>query len=457
MRGLVCASPGSMTTATAIADAIRCAANAAPLVLQIDHAVPLDAVMASGLTDVLIACTNSAELTELLSLLSEVRRAAPACAVVIVETGLSLHEIALLFSAGAYDFTSSSATTDELLARTHRALGLVTTIRIPDVRVVGHPKIKALIGESAPFLKVMSQLPVVAGCDAGALILGETGTGKEIFAQAVHYLSARASRPWIAVNCAAIPADLVENELFGHVRGAYTTAHASQAGLVREAEGGTLFLDEIDNLPFDAQAKLLRFVQTKEYRPVGSSSVVRADVRIIAASNQPLEQLVTAGRFRQDLFYRLNILTLSLPPLRDRRADIPALALHFLQQYASEYRRKVSGFGALALAHLIERSWPGNVRELQHVVERAVLMAHGPLLTMADIEQSGEAPVPVESFRHIKARIVASFERSYVEHLLVVNRGNITSAASAAKKNRRAFWELMRKHKIDPERFRVSQ
>jgi len=290
---------------------------------------------------------------------------------------------------------------------------------------------------------------VLAGCDAGVLVLGETGTGKEIFAQAVHYSSARSSRPWVAVNCGAIPAELMENELFGHTRGAYTGAHAPQSGLVREAEGGTLFLDEIDSLPYEAQAKLLRFVQAKEYRPVGCSTTLVANVRIIAASNQSLESRVEAGKFRRDLFYRLNVLSLTLPPLRERREDIPALALHFLRQFAVQHRRHITGLAARATAHLL-------VRELQHVIERAVLMAQGPLLALGDFEQRAETADVAESFRRSKQRVVENFERNYLEHLLTVNSGNITSAAKAAKKNRRALFELIRKHNIDPGQFRAG-
>jgi two-component system, NtrC family, response regulator GlrR len=197
-------------------------------------------------------------------------------------------------------------------------------------------------------------------------------------------------------------------------------------------------------------------VQTKEYRPVGSSSVQVADVRIIAASNQALEARVEAGRFRRDLFYRLNVLTLSLPPLRARVEDIPVLALHFMRQFCTEHRRKIGGLEPRAMSALLAREWPGNVRELQHVIERAVLMGRGSLITLADIEPTAtqEPRAAPESFRKSKERVVANFERSYLEHLLSVNSGNIASAARAAKKNRRALFELIRKHKIDPGQFR---
>lgn len=326
------------------------------------------------------------------------------------------------------------------------------------VRALLDPHVKGLIGSSPVFLKQVSKLPTIAGCDAGVLILGETGTGKEVCAQAIHYLSARASKPWIAVNCGAIPNELVEDELFGHVRGAYTAAHAARHGLVREAEGGTLFLDDIDALAHGAQAKLLRFLQEKEYRSVGSNTVHRADVRVIAASNHKLADMAKQGVFRQDLFFRLNVLTLHLPPLRERREDVPVMARHFLHQYAHQWNRRVQGLTPPVLERLLSYDWPGNVRELRHVIERAVLLADGPLLSEEDIELGGaEAPEEAnESFQHAKARTIEQFERAYIERLLIVHDGNITHAARAASKNRRAFWQLIRKYRIEPQRFRAA-
>jgi two-component system response regulator GlrR len=266
------------------------------------------------------------------------------------------------------------------------------------------------------------------------LLLGETGTGKELFAQAVHYLSARCSRPWVPVNCGAIPFELIEAELFGHAKGAYTNAHAAREGLIAAAEGGTLFLDEIGSLPLSAQGKLLRFLQEREYRAVG---------------------LVAKGHFRQDLYFRLNVLTLTLPPLRERREDIPILALHFIKRYATEFGRPVQGITPIALKRLLAHDWPGNIRELSHAMERAVLLGNGPYVTPADIELGVEDSAPAdESFQTAKARVVEQFERSYLEHILIACDGNITHAAIAAKKNRRALWELIRKHHIEPKRFR---
>ncbi len=329
------------------------------------------------------------------------------------------------------------------------------------------PRLRDFVGRHPAFLAQVAKLPRYAACPAGVLIQGETGTGKEIFAQAIHYLSPRAGRPWVAVNCGAIPVELVESELFGHVRGAYTSAQSSRHGLVEEAEGGTLFLDDIDCLPLLAQAKLLRFLQEHEYRAVGSNTLRRADVRVVAASNRPLRELAQHGAFREDLYYRLNVLALALPPLRERRDDIALLAAHFLRVYGGTQRR----LAACAVQRLRAHHWPGNVRELAHVIERAALLARQGEITRDDIEIDGEAPpddAPESdagdfdtvsgglSLREAKAQLVEEFERRYIEQLLSAHGGNVTHAASAAGKNRRAFFELMRRYRIDSGSFRSA-
>ena len=357
-----------------------------------------------------------------------------------------------LMASGAYDYVAIPFAPEELVARMRRALGAVPTQtraapqRSPRVRIPNFVYASEAMGRLA------ARLPMIAGCPANVLILGETGTGKEVCAQAVHYLSARSSRPWVAVNCGALPVELVENELFGHVKGAYTTAHASHSGLVREAEGGTLFLDDVDCLPLAAQAKLLRFLQEGEFRPVGSNTVLRSDVRVIAASNGGLNSLATQGRFRLDLYFRLNVLNLSLPPLRERSDDIPVLALHFMQQFSRQFNRAIAALSPSALRKLFAHNWPGNVRELKHVMERAVLMCNAPMLLADDIEidLGSVAPDGEDCFRAAKARVIENFERGYLENLLAAHRGNVAHAAKAAQKDRRAFFELMRKHKIAP-------
>ena len=318
-----------------------------------------------------------------------------------------------------------------------------------------------LMGESPAFLAEVCKLPTVAACDAGVLILGETGTGKELFARAIHYLSPRRDQPFVPVNCGALPMELVENELFGHERAAFTGAATAEPGLIAEAEGGTLFLDEVDSLPLAAQVKLLRFLESKEYRRLGSAQLRRADLRVVAATNAELEPAVATGRFRRDLYYRLNVVQLHLPPLRERPGDLPLLARHFLQHYARDLQRGLTDFTPEALRLLALHSWPGNVRELENSVQRAVILAGGAggLITEADLalrhDQAGAPQPPTsESFRAAKGRAVAEFERRYLESLLASCEGNVSRAARTARTDRSSFWALVKKHGIDIGRFR---
>ena len=380
--------------------------------------------------------------------------------VLVVSRSVGAAALRQMLALGAQDF-AADGDRDELRLRLWRLCAGVAPKAAPcsGAAAPRHPKLARLVGSSPAFARLIDRVPVMAGCDAGVLLLGETGTGKELFAQAVHYLSPRAGHPWVAVNCGALPADLVEAELFGHVRGAFTHAVESRAGLVAQAQGGTLFLDEIDSLPAAAQVKLLRFLQDKEYRAVGSTRTQHADVRIIAASNDDLGRLAAAGGFRPDLYYRLNVLALTLPPLRERGDDALALAQHFVERYALEFDREVTGLSAEARERIAAYRWPGNIRELQHAVERGVLLAPAAEVLAGDLgiegaDGDGGAQRQAESFRAAKARAVERFERGYLERMLGRCGGNITRAADAASKNRRAFWQLMRKHGIDSAKFR---
>jgi len=314
-----------------------------------------------------------------------------------------------------------------------------------------------LLGESPAFLAEIRKIPLLAQCDVNVLISGETGTGKELCARAIHYLSPRAGRPFIAVNCGAIPVELVENELFGHERGAFTDASTAQGGLIHEAEGGTLFLDEIACLPLLAQVKLLRFLQDKEYRRLGSTKTQQGDVRVVAAMNIDLEEAVREGKLRQDLYYRLNIIPLVLPPLRERREDIPLLARYFLAKYAARLNKDVTDCSPDVMQLLVLYEWPGNVRELEHTIERAVVLSEQAVIHKADLILPRVATAAhQDSFQEAKAKVIAQFERTYIQGLLLAHQGNITKAARAAQKNRRAFWQLMRKHLLDAHSFKSS-
>ncbi len=317
--------------------------------------------------------------------------------------------------------------------------------------------LKRLVGTSPAFVAQTEKIPLFAHSDAGVLISGETGTGKELVARAIHYCSPRAGKPFVPVNCGAIPVELVENELFGHERSAYTGANEARKGLVEEADGGSLFLDEVDCLPLLAQVKLLRFLQEKEVRRLGSNRLRTSNVRVIAATNADVAAAVADGQLRRDLYYRLNVLPLALPPLRERSEDIPLLTKHFLERYAAQTGQPVKELSDEAMQSLLAYDWPGNVRELEHVVQRAVVLSEeSQHIGLAETQLPGfEDTCKLPSFREAKARVVERFEKRFLESALAAHGGNISRAARAAQKNRRAFFELIRKHGIDVERFRT--
>jgi two-component system, NtrC family, response regulator GlrR len=364
-------------------------------------------------------------------------------------------DIFKLMEMGIDDFVTSPIKPGEIFLRIKRLLEK-NVIEDPVSQSIKEKfGLKQLIGESGSFLSEIKKIPVLAKSDSIVLITGETGTGKELCARAIHYLSPRSRGPFMPVNCGAIPVDLVENELFGHEKGAFTGASESKTGLIAEAEGGTIFLDEIDCLPLAAQVKLLRFLQEKEYRPLGSKKMKKADVRALAAMNIDPQEAVAAGRLRQDLYYRLNVIPLVIPPLRERREDISLLARHFLLKYAVQFNKPMADFSADAMQRLQLYDWPGNVRELEHHVERAVVLSTERVIQAKDVVlPSAESDLP-ESFHDAKMKMIAAFEKSYIERLLLAHHGNISQAARAAQKDRRAFWELVRKYQIDAEDFKI--
>jgi DNA-binding NtrC family response regulator len=358
-----------------------------------------------------------------------------------------------LLNAGAADFVTPPLRDCEILPRLWR---LLQQSAWTDAGAVDKPvALRTLVGRSKAFVTQVDRIPSIANCDATVLVCGETGTGKELFARAIHNLSSRGREQFVPVNCGAIPLELVENELFGHDRGAYTGAGDTRPGLIAEADGGTLFLDEIDSLPLLAQVKLLRFLQDKEYRALGSTKTKRANVRVVAATNTEVDKAVQQGRLRQDLYYRLNIVTVALPPLRKRPDDVLLLAHHFLHKHSMALGRFITSFAPEAQHKLLLHHWPGNVRELEHAVERAVALAPGSTIQGSDLTLAGEGDRgrPL-SFREAKAKVVQEFERTYLESLLQACHGNISHAAEVAGKDRRAFWELLRKNRIDVRSFK---
>jgi two-component system, NtrC family, response regulator GlrR len=308
--------------------------------------------------------------------------------------------------------------------------------------------IAQLVGASAAHQRALLQLARVAASEAPVLVEGETGSGKEMAARAIHYSGPRRAGPFVPVNCGALPDSLIESELFGVERGAYTDARHSRRGLVAEAAGGTLFLDEVDALSAKAQVTLLRFLQDQWYRPVGTTREERTDVRLIAAANRPLDLLVTRGLFRADLLYRLQVLTLVLPPLRDRDGDVELLAGHFIAQFAAKYGLPGKVITPETLRWMQGYAWPGNVRELENWVHRRFLMCDGPWLT----HEGAAAPAatahdsPTLAFQAAKAEAVRRFEHEYLERVLERADGNVSRAARMACKERRAFGKLLKKH-----------
>ena len=340
----------------------------------------------------------------------------------------------------------------------HRIRRLVTPPQHDEAsvskRLVTEMALTKLVGQDPAFRRAVQQISRFARFDMSVLITGETGTGKELCARAVHHLSNRRRHPFIAVDCGAVPDTLFENELFGHARGAFTDAHRAQKGLVAMADSGTLFLDEIDALSLAAQAKLMRFLQEHTFRPLGSDHYDRADVRVIAATNRDLEACVRNTQLRPDLYFRLNVLRLHLPPLRERPGDIPLLAQSVLKEHSASSPTAPASFSTAALRVLAAHNWPGNVRELSNVVQRAMVACDSNTIepshiTIGDENAPSQAePTKVTDFRSARRVALDAFERRYVEDLLRKHRGNVTHAAREAHQDRRAFGRFIKKHQI---------
>jgi len=322
----------------------------------------------------------------------------------------------------------------------------------------------SMIGKSDQFISILMLIKKIARYNAPTLINGETGTGKEMAARAIHYLGVRRDAPFIPVNCGAIPDNLLENELFGHEKGAYTDAKDAQPGIVQMANGGTLFLDEIDTLSQKAQVALLRLIQEKEYRPLGSTTVKHADIRIIAATNKDLQQSITTHLFREDLLFRLNVLSITMPPLRNRVEDIEILANHLLKKISQQYEKPAKQLHKSTLSWMKSYSWPGNVRELENILHREFLLSEratlifNPSNTQHKERRNGLSGRRVAAFKdhnfnHAKAYAIATFERSYLFWLMEATQGNISKAARKTGKERRALGKLLKKYNIDKTQF----
>ncbi|MEN8106572.1 MAG: sigma 54-interacting transcriptional regulator [Pseudomonadota bacterium] len=388
-----------------------------------------------------------------MSLFNEVNSRNPSLPVMILTAHGSIPEAVEATSRGVFSYLTKPFDSKNLLEHVSRALK-ITGDSTDKESERGPEKWRSEIITRSPLMEnILTQARLVADSNTSVLIHGQSGTGKELLACAVHNASLRATGAFIALNCSAIPESLLESELFGHIKGAFTGATRDHSGMFRAAEGGTLFLDEIGDMPLGFQVKLLRAIQERVIRPVGSTQSVPIDVRIISATHQDLELACQESRFREDLYYRLNVVTLELPSLAERREDIPLLAHHFLRNFPDAGRKGVTGFSPESMEAMLAASWPGNIRQLHNVVEQSVALSTTPLIPASLVQralrnESAEIPAFVEARNQ--------FERDYLTRLMQITNGNVTQAASIAKRNRTEFYKLLKKHHLKPAEFKST-
>ncbi|MCL4538330.1 MAG: sigma-54 dependent transcriptional regulator [Bacteroidetes bacterium] len=380
-------------------------------------------------------------------------------------------EAGLIVLAGSESFLSSTISMqfaiDEVVPWPKDDSSLQSTVKELGRRIALHDRLRSvqekllkemhqqhIVVRSDSMRELISCLPQLAETPSTILITGETGTGKELIARAIHYLGPRAGRPFITVDCGTIPESLVENELFGHARGAYTDAAGGFKGLIQEADGGTLFLDEVESIPLSVQTKLLRFLQERQYKPLGQSSYVNVDVHVVAATNVNLEAHVERRLFRDDLYYRLKVIPLTIPPLRERRVDIPCLVRFFLRRYAGD-RRTAVDIAPEILRQWIEYDWPGNVRELENKIQEWLMMTDaGAHFAPTRSTQTADL---VCTLSEIRREALARSEEKYFRHLMSITNGNVSAAARLARVDRKNLRRLLAKYSIDPEPFRPKR
>lgn len=386
-----------------------------------------------------------------MALFEKIRAANPHLPVIIMTAHGTIPDAIHATKQGVFSFLTKPFESQELLDTVKQAIELQpqTSQNTSDGQSTQWRQ--QIVSRSAVMNGLLQQAQQIAQSDFSVLINSESGTGKELLARAIHQASERRGQPFTAINCAAIPEQLLESELFGHKKGAFTGAATNHIGLFESANGGTLFLDEIGDMPMSFQVKLLRALQEKEIRPVGSTTSVAIDVRIIAATHQNLQQAIINQEFREDLYYRLNVVELVLPPLSERREDIPLLANHFLQQCKQNIKRPLNGFAKEAMELLISASWPGNIRQLQNVVEHSVALSTEPLISEALVRNAlRDRTAQLPSFQEARDH----FEREYLSKLLKITAGNVSQAARIAQRNRTEFYKLLNKHHLDASNYR---
>ncbi|SLM62095.1 MULTISPECIES: two-component system response regulator GlrR [Dickeya] len=379
-----------------------------------------------------------------LALFAEVQRNQPGIPVIILTAHGSIPEAVAATQKGVFSFLTKPVDRDAL----YQAIDDALTLSPP----AGDERWRAAVVTRSPImLRLLEQAKMVAQSDVSVLIGGQSGTGKEVLAQAIHAASPRARQPFIAINCGALPEPLLESELFGHAKGAFTGAVSQREGLFQAAEGGTLFLDEIGDMPLALQVKLLRVLQERKVRPLGSNRDIDINVRIISATHRDLPKAMEKGEFREDLYYRLNVVSLKLPALHDRAEDIPLLANHLLREAAARHKPFVRSFSTDAMKRLIAANWPGNVRQLVNVIEQCVALTTAPVIGDTLVEQALEGEnTALPTF--VEAR--NQFELNYLRKLLQIAKGNVTQAARMAGRNRTEFYKLLARHELDANDFK---
>ncbi|MGK2266100.1 two-component system response regulator GlrR [Klebsiella pneumoniae] len=379
-----------------------------------------------------------------LQLFSEIQKGHPGMPVIILTAHGSIPDAVAATQQGVFSFLTKPVDKDAL----YKAIDEGLEQRSPATDEAWR---QAIVTRSPLMLRLLEQAGMVAQSDVSVLINGQSGTGKEIVAQAIHNASPRHDKPFVAINCGALPEQLLESELFGHARGAFTGAVSNREGLFQAAEGGTLFLDEIGDMPVALQVKLLRVLQERKVRPLGSNRDIEINVRIISATHRDLPKAMARGEFREDLFYRLNVVSLKIPPLSERTEDIPLLANHLLRQSADRHKPFVRAFSSDAMKRLMAAKWPGNVRQLVNVIEQCVALTSSPVIGDALVEQALEGEnTALPTF--VEAR--NQFELNYLRKLLQITKGNVTHAARMAGRNRTEFYKLLSRHELDANDFK---
>ena len=380
-----------------------------------------------------------------IGLLKELQTRSPGLRVVIITAHGTIPDAVVATQSGAFGFLTKPIDKDELMATVERALRVSGSVDVDEDWAAG------IITRNQGMKEVLNQGKMVAATDARVLITGESGTGKELLARAIHNASPRANKPFVGINCSAMAENLLESELFGHEKGAFTGATRSHQGLFQAAEGGSLLLDEIGDMPMRLQVKLLRVLQESQVRPVGSTEAIDVDVRVISATHRDLQELMKDGKFREDLYYRLNVVNIRLPTLDERREDIPLLVAHFLQVIAREADQERKVYAPEAVEMLVTAEWPGNIRQLYNVVRQNVALSRSPVISAELVQQSlGEHAGKLLSFSDAREE----FTRNYLSQILQITMGNVSQAARLAKRNRTDFYKLLARHDLNPDQFK---